>query len=44
MKRQPGRAEVEKLANLTRALQSKTRKMKALAAEINYCQAKVRKC
>ena len=41
MKRQPGHAEVEKIASLTRSLRAKTKVMKALAAEINYCQAKV---
>lgn len=41
MKRQPGHAEVEKISVLTLKLRNKTKVMKALAAEINFCQAKV---
>jgi hypothetical protein len=43
MKRQPGLEVAEKLSILQRNLNSKTRKMKELAAQINMYQAKVNK-
>lgn len=41
MKRQPGLEVAEKLSILQKSLNSKTRKMKELAGEINMYQAKV---
>jgi hypothetical protein len=41
MKRQPGLEVAEKLSILQKNLNSKTRKMKELAGEINMYQAKV---